>query len=117
MIAAEPNLLEPIRRAAGAAKPPQFGVITEAAVVALMFPIVKYLLNHVGLPWLAELKRYSEPQRRKLHEWIDGQYRREGFDPDAAEAASDALCDEMEGIVDETARAAWQQLAARITEP
>jgi len=25
-----------------------------------MFPIVKYLLTNIGLPWMYELKRYSE---------------------------------------------------------
>jgi len=63
-------------------------VVVEAAVVALMFPIVQYIVVQIGLPWLHELKRYSEVQRQKVHEWIDEQSRAEGLDPDAVEAAA-----------------------------
>ena len=54
---ADPRLAEPIRRAASKGQPRQFGLITEAAVVALMFPLVRYVLVHVGLPWLDAGKR------------------------------------------------------------
>jgi hypothetical protein len=109
-VAADPNLSGPIGRAAGAARPGQYTVVVEGAAVVLMFPIVRYLLVHVGLPWLYELKRYSELQRERLHRWIDEQYRAEGFDPDAAEAASEALCDELERTTDLSARASWERL-------
>ena len=91
-----------------------FGILTEAAVVALMFPIIRYVLYEIGLPWLSELRRYSELQRQRVHDWIDTQYQRQGFDPDEAEAASDALLDELDQTTDERARASWQQLAALI---
>ena len=79
-----------------------------------MFPIIRYVLHDIGLPWLSELRRYSELQRRRVHDWIDSQYQPHGFDPDQAEAASDALLDELEQTTDERARASWQQLAALI---
>lgn len=104
------QLAGPIRRVASAGGPKTFGLITEAAVVALMFPLVKYVLTHIGLPWLHELKRISELKRQKLHRWIDERYRQEGFDPEAAEAAGDALCDELQSTTDAEARSAWQRL-------
>ena len=112
ILAAEPELAGPIGAAARACQPAQFAIVTEAAIVALMFPVAKYLLTNIGLPWLYELKRYSELQRQKLHRWIDEKHREQGFDPDAAEAAGDALCDELEKITEETSRAAWERLAA-----
>ena len=106
MIAADPNLKGPIERAGKAAQPrTQFTVVAEAAVVALMFPIVRYIVVQIGLPWLYELKRYSELRRQKVHEWIDERSRAEGLDPDAAEAASEALCKELEQTTDASARA------------
>ena len=110
-IAADPNLSVPIERAAQAARPGTYTVVAEAAVVALMFPVVRYIVVAIGLPWLHELKRYSDLQRQKIHRWIDEQYRIEGLDPDAAEAASDALCRELEQTTDTSARASWERLA------
>jgi hypothetical protein len=111
-IAADANLARPIGRAAKAARPGQYTVVAEAAVVALMFPLIRYVLVHGGLPWLHELTRYSELQREKVHRWIDAHHCAEGLDPDAAEAASDALCEELEQITDTSARASWEHLAA-----
>jgi len=107
-VAADPHLSGPIERAA---RPGQFRMVGETAAVVLMFPIVKYVLVEIGLPWLYELKRYSELQRQKLHTWIDEQARRQGIDPEAAEAASDALCTSLEQTTDAAARSAWEQLA------
>ena len=61
VIAADPNLSEPIVRAAKAARPGQYTMVAEAAAVALMFPIVRYVLVHIGLPWLHELKSVQRP--------------------------------------------------------
>ena len=61
-----------------------------------MFPIIRYVLYEIGLPWLSELRQYSELQRQRVYDWIDTQYQQHGFDPDEAEAASDALLDELE---------------------
>ncbi len=114
VVLADPHLAEPLRRAAKAGRPQQFGLLLDAAVVALMFPIAKYILTSFALPWLHELKRYSELERRKVHEWIDEKYREEGFLPDAAEAASDALCDQLEKTTNADARSAWEGLTELI---
>lgn len=116
IVSDDAQLAGPIRQAASAGQSRQFSVVAEAAVVALMFPIVKYLLTNIGLPWLHELKRYSEFQRQKIHEWIDANYREEGIDPDAAEAASDALCEQLEQTTDTAAQAAWERLAGLMKE-
>lgn len=72
MALADPQLAEPIRESAQSARAKQFGVLTEAAVIALMFPIAQFLLARIGLPWLSELGRYSEMQRQRVHEcrWL-----------------------------------------------
>jgi hypothetical protein len=110
-IAADPNLSGPIERAGQAARPGQYTVVAEAAVVVLVFPIVQYIVVQIGLPWLHELKRYSELQRQKVHQWIDERSRAKGLYPDAAEAASDALCQELEQTTSASARASWDRLA------
>jgi hypothetical protein len=110
-IAADPNLKGPIERAGQAARPGLYTVVVEAAAVAMMFPIVQYIVVQIGLPWLYELKRYSEFQRQKVHQWIDERSRAEGLDPDAAEAASEALCQELEETTSASARASWERRA------
>jgi len=106
----------PLERMVRASVPRQSGMITEAAVVTLMFPIVRFLFTRIGPPWLMELGRYSELQRRRVHQWIDDCYRSEGFDPEQAEAVSDALMEHLESTTDESARNAWQGLAHRFVE-
>ena len=109
IVSADPHLAESIQ-AAAAGRSKQFGVLTEAAVISLMFPVARYILSSFALPWLHELKRYIELQRQKFHEWIDTSYRDEGFDPEQAEAASDALIERLESTADRSARAAWERL-------
>lgn len=111
VVSTDPHLAEPIQAAAESGRSKQFGVLSEAAVIALMFPVARYILSSFALPWLHELNRYSELQRQKLHEWIDTSYRDEGFDPEQAEAASDALIEHLEATTDQSARAAWERLA------
>ena len=111
MVLADPHLAEPIRESAQSARAKQFSVLTEAAVIALMFPIAQFLLTRIGLPWLSELGRYSELQRQRVHEWIDESHRDEGFDPEHAEAASDALIERLESTTDRSARFSWERLA------
>jgi hypothetical protein len=116
LVFADRELGETVREAARAGRPQQYSVVTEAMVIALMFPIVAYVVKNIGLPWLYELKRYSELQRSRVHQWIDERHRDEGFDPDAAEAASDALLEKLESTTNQTARAAWQRLAELLKE-
>ncbi len=115
VVAAEPLVRGVVERAGRAGRKRsitrEFGLVTETAAVALMFPIVQYVLVNIGLPWLSELKRYSELQRQKVHAWIDECFLEEGLEPDAAEAASNAFCRELEETTAADARAAWEHMA------
>jgi hypothetical protein len=90
--------------------------VIDAAAVAPVFPVAQYVLTRIGLPWLYELKRYSELQRQKLHAWIDAQYREQGFDPDKAEAAGDALMQELEQTTAAAAQGSWERLKESLAE-
>ena len=115
LVASDPYLSRAIGAAAGAGrKTTRFGGVTEAALVVLMFPLVQFVLREIGLPWLHELRRFSELQRQRVHDWIDDQHHHHGFDPDEAEAASDALLAELERATDRPARSAWERLAGLI---
>ncbi len=111
-VAGDPLLMQAIGRVNRAGQTVRsFGGITDAAVVLMLFPIAKFVICEIGLPWLHELRRYSELQRQRVHDWIDSEYERQGFDPDQAEAASDALIEELEKTSDERTRVSWQRLA------
>lgn len=114
IVSSDPHLAGPIQAAAKSGRAQQFGLVTEAAVIALMFPIVRFLLTRIGLPWLSELGRYSELQRQRVHDWIDTRYRDEGFDPEQAEAVSDRLIEQLESTTDLGARDAWERLVELI---
>ena len=49
-------------------------------------------------------------QTRKLNGPLHNKYRDEGFDPEQAEAASDALIERLEATTDTAARSAWERL-------
>ena len=104
-----------LRRADGAAIDIPFklliSVILMALATAILFPVVRYVVGSIGLPWLYEAKRYSELWRQKFHNWIDTQYRNHGYDPDEAEAAGEALRRELEAITDAGAQKAWERFA------
>jgi hypothetical protein len=109
IIAADAHLSGPLERAARGARR-QFSLVTEAAVIVLLFPVARYVLTQVGLPWLHEAQRFSELHRQRFGQWIDETYRQYGFDPDEAESAGNALCEELEQTTDQSARAAWERL-------
>jgi len=46
----------------------RYDAAMEAAIVALVFPVVRHLLANIGLPWMRELSRYTELDRRKVLE-------------------------------------------------
>ncbi len=112
IVSKDPALAGPLKQAAAAVPSETFGVgVGEAAILVLMFPIARFILTQIGLPWLFEAKRYSDLWRLKFHEWVDTQYQKEGIDPDQAEAAGEALRKELEKITDPGTRAAWERLA------
>src|SRR5262245_19133814 len=116
LVTKEPDLAGPIRRAATAAAPGTFGPPTELAAIALMFPIVVFVVRGIGLPWLYEAARYSELWRLRFHDWIDGQYQQAGLDADQAEKAGEALRSELESTTEAGARGAWERLAQLLSQ-
>jgi hypothetical protein len=111
LVTQEPALSAPIQRAAAAVPQDAFGTPTELAAVALLFPVVSFVVKQIGLPWLYEVKRYAELWRLKFHDWIDKQAKQSGIDPDQAEKAGEALRRELEKTTDRGARAAWERFA------
>ena len=73
---------------------------------------MRFVVTRVGLPWLHEAQRYSELWRLRFHDWIDGEYRSAGLDPDQAEAAGEALRVALEETTESGARKSWERLAA-----
>jgi hypothetical protein len=117
LVSQEPALAGPIHRAAAAGTPATYGTpLLEGAALALMFPLVSFIVTQTGLPWLHEAQRYTELWRLKFHQWIDGQYRQAGFDPDQAEVVGGALRAELERTTDANARAAWERLRQLLTK-
>ena len=113
MVIQDPTLAAPIRFAAEAIPSQQFALgLDDALLIVFMFPIVRFILTRVGLPWLYEAGRYSELWRLRFHRWLDDEYEHQGFDPIAAEAAGEALRRELERTTDVSARASWERLRA-----
>ncbi|MCP4701850.1 MAG: hypothetical protein GY862_34065 [Gammaproteobacteria bacterium] len=87
----------------------------EAVLLVLMFPLARFILVEIGLPWLHEAKRYSELWRQRMHQWIDAEYEKQGFDPDRAEKAAEKLREKLESTTDTGTRALWEKLAKLLT--
>ncbi len=85
--------------------------LTEATALVLLFPLARFLLTEIGLPWLTTLKRYSEVERQRVESWIDNQALGQGLNPDQVEAASKQLMEELEKSQDIGARQQWERLA------
>ncbi len=116
LVLQDETLRKSINRSAYHYSPPGYAGsgLTEAASIALLFPIVKYILTHIGLPWLHEVTRYSELWRLKFHKWIDSQYEDDKIEIARVTAVSNALRQELESMTDASARESWERLAALI---
>ena len=110
------EVLATLQRAAQAAPAKDFSTAIDMATLVLLFPLVRFLLMDIGLPWLVTLKRYSEVQRRRVEDWIDQHARSHGLDPDAIEAASRELMQELEQTKGADARTQWELLADRLKQ-
>ena len=119
LISEEPALAGPIRRATEAMPGSRatFGTSpAELAAIAVLFPVATFVVKEMGLPWLHEAKGYLDLWRTRFHNWVDRQYREHGLDPDAAEAAGEALRKELEKITDSGDRSAWERLASLLKD-
>ncbi|HLZ27389.1 MAG TPA: hypothetical protein VKV73_08725 [Chloroflexota bacterium] len=108
-VAADPALAGPMTRAAAQVPADRLTGVEDAAIVALMYPIARYVVVQIGLPWLYEAGRYTELFRLRFHDWVDGEYRRSGRDPEAARLAGEALRHELEKVTDSGQRSAWER--------
>ncbi len=115
----EPRLAESLERAAAAAQAPAqtnsfdfFSTMALTSVLIVFFPIVNRIVRRIGLPWLSSLERYSELWRMEFDRWVGKQYKKRGFDPVAARAASEALAEELQKTTDAEARGSWERLVA-----
>jgi hypothetical protein len=115
LVSKNPALSGPIKRAARAGAEPAnrmaFGLDPGDLGLIAMFPIVLFLIKEVGLPWAYEATRYSEVWRQKFHDWIDQQSKKQGQDPDALAARTEALRKELERIKALDVQKAWETLA------
>jgi len=105
-----------LQRASQAAPAKGLGVATDMVALVLLFPLVRFLLMEIGLPWLATLKQYSEVERRRVEDWIDRHAESHGLDPDQVEAASRQLMEELEQTTGAGARQQWEQLRELLKE-
>ena len=67
------------------------------------------MVVQIGLPWLYEAGRFAEPFRLRFHDWVDGEYRLSGRDPEAALIAGEALAKQLVQITDSGERSVWGQ--------
>lgn len=100
-----------LQRTARSTPAKDFSTAIDMAALVLLFPLVRFVLIDIGLPWLAALKRYSEVQRRRVDDWIDKRAESHGLDPDEVEAASQQLMKELEQSTGADARSQWERLA------
>lgn len=108
----DPALAAPIREAVRTLPSQTMGMAspTEWAAIAAFFPVAVFIVRNIGLPWLHEASRYSELWRLKFHDWIDTQYKKQGFDPNQAEAFGEALREQLQATNDKAVRKAWERL-------
>ena len=122
IIVGDPALAAPVRQMLLAAKPPgprlrgSSDITLGFAAFAAGYPVLRFVVREIGLPWLHEANRYSEMWRIKVDSWVDGQYRSHGIDVKEAQAMTAALRRELERINAPSGRQAWQKLAAIIEE-
>lgn len=117
-VRATPFLAGPISRSGMVVSPPMRDssrTASELAAIVVMYPLVRYAITQIGLPWLYEARRYSELWRVRLHEWIDEQCRTNGYNPKTLARASEALRRELEAVTDAKARQSWERLASALS--
>lgn len=88
-----------------------FGTPLEIAAIIALLPLVSYVVNNIGLPWLYEAKRYSELWRTRFHKWVDNQHNQHDLDPSTLKTQGDALREELEKVTEKSAQKIWERLA------
>ena len=91
----------------------QFGPVTlmaGMAAVVILFPIVNEFVRRVGLPWVKSVANYSEFWRGEFERWLDQRYKEASVDRAKAEAAGQALLQELQATADANVQRAWERL-------
>jgi hypothetical protein len=83
---------------------------TEIIFLSIVLPITHYIIKEIGLPWLSEVKNYSELWRSKVNLWIDEQYRQQGIDQNQAKIVGEELRKQLEATTDPQLRSSWEKL-------
>jgi len=117
-IANDPVLYDSILGAGGYEGGFGRGVSPEALMITIyfMYPLVRFVIREIGLPWLHEASRYSDLWRLRFDKWIDEEYHKQDIDVEKARKAGVALREELRKITDKNDRKAWEQLAALINK-
>jgi len=116
LVGRDPAIGRPLQQALAAARRQTYTTGIEVAAAAVMFPLVSFVVQQIGLPWLYEARRYSELWRARFHDWIDTEYAQTGRDPDEIEKAGDALRLELAKVTDPGVKAAWERLARMLAK-
>lgn len=85
--------------------------LEDDVVIALMFPVVSFVLNEIGLPWNSDAKGYADLWRLKYRRWIDEQTDELDLHPYAVEAAGTELRRQLAATTDAAMRSSWEQLS------
>ena len=80
----------------------------------MMYPVVRFVIKEIGLPWLVDVGRYAKLWQERFHKWVDEEYEKHGLDPDSAEAKGEALRKELETVTDKATQEEWEDLSDQI---
>ncbi len=116
VVMADRALAGPILAAAAEVPRDRLTGVEDAALIALLFPVARYVVVGIGLPWMYEAARYADLWRQKFGEWVDAQYRGEGKDPEQARIAGEALREQLEQITDSGQRSAWERFKGALAK-
>ncbi len=110
-VTAEPAVKRTVCAAGAEVPGPARGAIVEGALVVSMFPIVVFLIMHVGLPWAKTAASLSEALRERFERWLAGYCKRNKLTPpDMAFEKLQALVQRLQALTEGPAKEAWQRL-------
>jgi hypothetical protein len=114
---ANPALRASLQSVAADLKPRVRGVFTspmEIAGLALLFPLVSFIIKKIGLPWLISASKFSELWRLKFDNWVDEQVRKHGATPEQLTAAGEKIRTDLESLSNGDVKQVWEALAERL---
>jgi len=110
LVAADPALKGPVDVACVALESDRAFGVDDLAAIALLYPIARYIIVEIGLPWLHSTGRYIELYRQKFDSWVDEKYVEHGLDPVTAKQAGDSLRRQLEQTTGLDKQQSWERL-------